>query len=188
MLLYRVFPYLASAAPGTQGHPLYEHRPQRGGRIDHPDYFTWYLSRTATGAIGETFGDLAQWQDSMFGFPAIPGSRRALGLYWLPDNLRLLDLDDGAALAERSLRPTQIVIRNLAATQKWGHQIWDERDPHDPAAHRWQAVEWWSQQRPFWNVIASWQRPEFRGAQEIDLDHPAVRDAALSLSRTLPPI
>ena len=188
MLLYRVFPYLSSAALATQGHPVYEHLPQRNGRIDHPDYFVWYLARTAAGAIGETFGNVGQWQDSMFAFPAIPGSRRALGMYWLPDDIRLLDLDDGAALGERSLRPTHIVIRNLPVTQRWGHQIWDERDPHDPTAHRWEAVEWWSFHRPLWKVIASWQRPEFREVEELTLDHPAIRDAASSLSRVLPTI
>lgn len=36
MLVYRVFPYLAAAKKGAPGHPLYEHHPRRGGRIDHP--------------------------------------------------------------------------------------------------------------------------------------------------------
>ncbi|SIA24350.1 hypothetical protein [Mycobacteroides abscessus] len=36
MLVCRVFPYLAAAKKGAPGHPLYEHHPQRGGRIDHP--------------------------------------------------------------------------------------------------------------------------------------------------------
>jgi RES domain len=186
VLLYRVFPYLPTASPGEPGHPLYEHRPQRGGRIDHPDYFVWYLSPHAAAAIGETFGNLGVWDGSMFPFPLIAGSRRALGTYRLPDDLRLLDLDDPAALVERSLRPTQIVTRNLAVTQAWGHRLWDERDPHDASQHRWQAVKWWSYHRPVWSVMASWERPELQQVEDLDLNHPAVRDAAAALSRVLP--
>jgi RES domain len=89
-----VFPYLTSAQPGEPGHPLYEHRPQRGGRIDHPDYHVWYLSRLAEAACGETFGNLASWDPSMLKFPQLSGARRAVGVYELPDNLRVLDLDD----------------------------------------------------------------------------------------------
>lgn len=183
MLLYRVFPYDPSAAVGEPGHPLYEHRPQRGGRIDHPDYYVWYLSRQAEGAIGETFGNLASWDDSMFHFPAAPGARRSLGVFRLPDDLRLLDLDDPANLTKLQLRPTQVVARNLAVTQEWGHRIWSERDPHDSATHRWQAVKWWSYHRPIWDIIASWARPTFDHVEALDFGHTAVIDAAEALSR-----
>jgi len=187
VLVYRVFPYLPTAAHGEPGHPLYEHQPQRGGRIDHPDCYVWYVATQAAAAVGESFGNLGGWGDTMFPFPAIPGARRALGVYRLPDELRLLDLDDAAALAERALRPTQIVTRNLAVTQAWGHQVRNERDPHDTHQHRWQAVKWWSYHRPSWSVIAGWKRPEFEGVEDLRLDHPVVRDAAAALSRVLPP-
>ncbi|WP_236603743.1 hypothetical protein [Rhodococcus sp. WAY2] len=114
---YRVFPYLPSPKPGQPGHPLYEHRPPRGGHIDHPDFYAWYLSQLAEAACGETFGNLAHWEQSMFGFPQLPGSHRALGTFRLPDDLRVLDLDDPAQLVRLSLRATHIVIRNLAVTQ-----------------------------------------------------------------------
>jgi hypothetical protein len=185
VLLYRVFPHLDTARPGEPGHPEYEHRPQRFGRVDHPDYFTWYLSSEAAAAIGETFGNLAVWDPSMFDFPMLPGARRALGTYRLPDDLRVLNLDDPAALLDRGLRPTQIVARNLAVTQAWAHRIWSERDPHDPTARRWQGVQWWSFHRPSWTVLASWERPEVAGVQELTLTHPAVRDAATALLRPI---
>jgi hypothetical protein len=130
LLAYRVFPYLAAAGLGEPGHPLYEHRPQRGGRIDHPDYHVWYLSRLAEAASGETFGNLSRRDPSMLQFPQIPGSRLAMGVYQLPDDVRVLDLDDPAQLVRLGLRPTQIVVRNLAVTQAWGHRIWSETDPH----------------------------------------------------------
>jgi hypothetical protein len=144
VLVYRVFPFLSTAAAGEPGRPMYEHRPQRAGRIDHPAYYAWYMAAQPEAAVGEVFGNLAKWDDSMFEFPLLPGARRALGIYQLPDDLRLLDLDNPTELAERSLRPTQIVVRNLSVSQAWGHRIWDERDPHDPHSHRWQAVAWWS--------------------------------------------
>lgn len=186
MLLYRVFPYLPAASAGQPGHPLYEHRPQRGGRIDHPDYYVWHLSPQPQAAVGETFGDLGTWDDSMFEFPQVPGSRRSLGVYRVTDDLRILDLDDPAELTRLGLRPSQIVTRNLPVTQAWGHRLWDERDPHDSSQRRWQAAQWWSYHRPSWEVIASWERPAFQSVDRLDLNHNAVRDAADALTRRLP--
>lgn len=186
VLAYRVFPYLHSAAAGGPGHPLYEHRPQRDGRLDHPDYYVWYLTLQPQAAVGEVFGNLAVWETSMFKAPQVHGARRALGVYRLPDDLPVLDLDDPAELAQRGLRPTQVVVRNLAVTQAWAHRIWDERDVHDPARRRWRAVRWWSYHRPFWPVLGSWQRPELDHVEDLDLTHTAVRDAAAALVRPLP--
>lgn len=185
MLAYRVFPHLLTAAAGEPGHPLYQHRPQQGGRIDHPDYHVWHLGRRPEVAVGETFGNLASWDPSMFEVPFLPGGQRALAILRLPDDLRLLDLDDPHVLVELSLRPTQVVSRNLAVTQTWGHRIWQERDPHDPAARRWQAVQWWSYHHPSWEVLASWEEPELVDVDPLSLDHAAVVDAAQELRRVL---
>ncbi|KAF0966620.1 RES domain-containing protein [Rhodococcus sp. T7] len=182
MLVYRVFPYLSTAAPGQPGHPLYEHRPQRGGRIDHPDYYVWYVSRLAEAACGESFGNLARWEDSMLEFPLLPGSRRALGVFELPDDLRILDLDDPAELVRLGLRPTQVVTRNLTVTQRWGHRIWSETEPHT-GDRAWQAVAWWSYHRPQWSVLAGWLRPQLVRVEPLALDHPAIVDAAKALQR-----
>lgn len=183
MLAYRVFAYLPSAGAGEPGHPLYAHRPQRGGRIDHPDYFVWYLAGQPQGAVGETFGNLAIWDLSMFDVPFLPGGRRALGVYRLPDTLRLLDLDDPAELLQRNLRPSQVVIRNLAVTQAWGHQIFSEPDPHDHTSRRWDAVGWWSYHHPRWTILGCWDRPELAAVEDLSLLHPAVLDAAAVLRR-----
>ena len=88
MLVYRVFPHLEIAPLGEPGHPLPEHRPQRGGRADHPDYYVWYLSRQSEAACGEAFGNLSRWIDPMFDFPAVPGARKTLGVCELSDDLR----------------------------------------------------------------------------------------------------
>lgn len=185
VLTYRVFPYLPTAGSGQPGHPLYEHRPQLGGRVDHPDYYVWYLARHPEAAVGETFGNLAAWDPSVFDVPFMPGAQRALGVYVLPDDLRLLDLDDARVLLDRSLRPTQVVIRNLAVTQQWGHAIWAEPDPHDEVRRRWQAVQWWSYHHPSWPILASWDRPRLDHVEPLTLTHPAVTEAARALLRPL---
>jgi hypothetical protein len=184
VLVYRVFPHLAAVSPGQPGHPLYEHRPQHGGRIDHPDYYVWYVGRQRETACGETFGNLARWTADMFEFPAIPGARRALGVYSLPDELRVCDLDDPHRLVELGLRPTQVIGRNLAVTSAWGHRIWSQ---HFAAVggRTWQGVQWWSFHRPTWTVLASWVRPEFVEVEDLDLSHPAMVDAATALRREL---
>jgi hypothetical protein len=185
VLFYRVFPHLASASAGAPGHPEYEHRPQRGGRIDHPDYFTWYLAREAAGAVGESFGNVATWDPSMFEFPFLPGARRALGTYTVPDDLRVLDLNDPAEVVERWLRADPDRGAQPGLHPCLGQSIWDERDPDDPAARRWQAVQWWSLQRPTWSILASSAGPTFVQVEPLTLTHPAVRDAAEALLRVL---
>ncbi len=182
MLVYRVFPFLESAEPGQPGHPLYEHHPQRGGRVDHPDYYTWYLARQQEAACGESFGNFTHWTDSMFEFPAVPGARRALGTYELPDDLRVCDLDDPRCLIEQGLRPTQVVARNLAVTSEWSHRIWSQTSPAVDG-RRWQAVQWWSFHRPAWTVIASWERPQFIRSEPLSLTHLAIVESAAALYR-----
>ena len=186
MLLYRVFPYLSTAKVSQAGHPLYEHTPQRGGRVDHPEYYVWYLARSPEAACGQAFGDLHTWDPSMFVVPFLEGGTRTLATYRLPNELRLLDLDDPKKLLERRLRPTQIVVRNLAVTQAWGYAAWSESDPHDANARRWDAISWWSYHHPGWPVVASWLRPELVELDKLSLEHPAVAEAAKTLRRVIP--
>lgn len=183
MLVYRVFPFLESARPGNPGHPQYEHRPQLVGRADHPDYYVWYLARQPEAAVGESFGNLAEWSDSMFEFPLIPGSRKSLGIFRLHDDLRTLDLDVPSQLVRLGLRPTQVVTRNLPVTQAWAHRIWTERDTQDTSRRRWDAIEWWSYHHPNWTILASWERPVLQEVVRLDCDNLAVRDAAEVLAR-----
>ncbi len=120
----------------------------------------------------------------MFDFPAVPGARKTLGVYELPDDLRICDLDDPHRLVELGLRPTQIVTRNLAVTSEWAHRIWSQRSPAI-GDRKWQAVQWWSFHRPNWTVIASWERPKLVELEHLKLNHPAVVASAKSLNRPL---
>lgn len=190
MILYRVFPHLSTARRGTPGHPHYLHRPQGKGRLDNPgDYDLWYFAVVPEGAIGEVFGDLTAWVDGMFDVPFLPGARRALGRYELPDDLDILELDDAQALLDRGLRPTQVVGRNRAVSQTWALRIFREQT-HD-GSRKWAGVRWWSFQRPQWPVIGLWvppgELPAHRvvGVEALDLSHPAVADAARTLAKNI---
>jgi hypothetical protein len=186
MLVYRVFPYLPSAAPGQPGHPCYLHPSAGGGRLDNPArYSVWYLSYDACGAIGEVFGNQQTWSDAMFGYPALPGSRRALATFTLPDDLPILDLDDAHTLLVRGLRPTHVVERNRAVTQAWALRVYEERD--DRGQSKWQGVKWWSFHRPQWRLLGYWGStlPANVHVEQLHAKHYAVLDAANTLCKPI---
>lgn len=186
MLLYRIFGYDRNAPTNSPGHPEYLHRPAQGtGRIDNPDkYVAWYLAREATGAVAEVFGNQTTWQDGMFDFPYLAGARKALGIYHLPDDLPVLNLDHALALHQRGLRPTQIVERNRSASQQWARDVYEERNVRGEP--KWAGVEWWSYHRPHWRMLGLWQvTPECVQVDALDLKHHAVVDAARSLGRVI---
>lgn len=186
MILYRVFPYLASAADSNeQGHPEYLHRPQTEGRLDNPGlYDAWYLAHEPSGAIGEVFGDLKDWTEDMFDFPRLPGSRRCLGLYSVDDGAAFLDLDDARNLLERGLRPTQVIERNRTATSKWAKDIWLEG--RESGVRTWDGVRWWSYHRPQWRVVCTWgQQPEVIDVHPLDLDNSHLLDASVALAKKI---
>jgi hypothetical protein len=186
MLVYRVFPHLASAAVGAAGHPQYLHRGQGGGRLDNPGhYLVWYLACSPSGAVGEAFADLDTWSDTMFAYPKLAGSRRALATYAIPDDLALLDLDDAKNLLDRGLRPTQVVERNRSATQVWALKIFRERN--DRSSQMWNGVKWWSIHRPQWEIIGYWgtAAPTVVNVERLTTSHSALIDAARALSKPI---
>jgi hypothetical protein len=185
MRVYRVFPYSSSAAPGEPGHAAYVPTGASAGRLDNPDHYaTRYFAEQAVGAVAERFGVLDAWQPSMFLQPR-GGRRLSLATFELSSAARLLDLDDGQVLADRGLRPTQVVKRDLAVTQAWALRIFEERrSPRGP--RRWDGVRWWSAVRPEWPVLGIWSgTAELLQVERLELDHPAVREAALALGRPL---
>jgi hypothetical protein len=181
MLVYRVCPYLPGAPPNTAGHPLYRGT-QGSGRIDNPGkYRIWYLALEPAGAVAEAFGNLDQWDASMFRCLSIPGSHLALATYRLDDDTALLDLDDARNLYARGLRPTQVIERNRAATQAWALSVYNERN--DRGTRIWQGVRWWSYYRPQWRIIGYWgdSVPYPLRTDELTMTSPAITDAAISL-------
>ncbi len=150
MLLYRVFPYLDDAGEGDPGHALHVHPVQGGGRWDNPSlYRTCYLATSPEAAIGEAFGNLVTWTPAMLVFPGLPGSQRRLGVYRFDEEANpLIDLDDAHVLAERGIRPTDVVVRNRTRTQEIAAGIYNER--------KWSGIRWWSYHRPQWSLVALW--------------------------------
>lgn len=190
MLLYRVFPHSPSAAAGSPGHSGYLHRPQVNGRWDNPSlYDTWYFSKSPEGAIAESFGNLATWSAEMFLTPFMPGGRRALGVYSVPDDLSILDLDDARNLLELGMRPSQVVARNLAYTQSRAAEIFDARGL---SGRRWAGLSWWSFHRPTLTNVALWAtltEPAPLTPVEVTpltLSTPSVVEAARMLAKPLP--
>ena len=149
MLLYRVFPWLASAAEGEAGHPLYVPDPRGAGRTDNADrYRVLYLSSAPAGAAAEAFGNLKLWTPRMFPRPDLPGSSRSLATYEIGDELPVLDLDDADALRSLGLRPSQVVTRERQVTQRWALTIYEQG--------KWSGVRWWSYYDPRWYSYAIW--------------------------------
>ncbi|WP_420813457.1 RES domain-containing protein [Leifsonia flava] len=173
---------------GTSGHPDYLHRPQGGGRADNAnEYDTWYYALTPEAAVGEVFGEFAEWSDEMFDVPYLPSGRRALAAYEIPDLLRFIDLDDARNLVDRGLRPTQVVSKNLGVTQGWAMDVFRERNSN--GAPRWDGLRWWSFWRPNWTVFARW-RPvggspdhQLLNIEYIDITHHVVDVARKELRR-----
>ncbi len=188
MLVYRVFAFDPKAPAGSSGHPDYLYHPQGSGRCDNPGlYDAWYYATTPEAALAEVFGDLATWSAGMFDTPYLPTGRRALGVYELPDDVALLDLDDAKSLNDRGLRPTQVVFRIRSATQAWSKLIFEEKAASGKRA--WQGVRWWSYWKPHWTVFVVWIEPaqpvlhSFVRAEALDLTHAAVESARKSLNR-----
>lgn len=180
MLLYRVFPWLASAEPGTPGHALFVPPSRGAGRIDNPGYYdALYLSSAPAGAVAEIFGDLSVWTPEMLRKPQIPGSVRAVGTYELDESARVFDLDDPRALVELALRPSEVVTREREVTQRWALAIFQRR--------AWTGVRWWSYYDPRWYAYGLWDRGSLRvvDVQPLKLDSPAVVEAATVLMRPL---
>jgi hypothetical protein len=179
VLLHRVFPYLPTASKGQPGHPLYLHPAQGTGRFDNPGrYLAWYLAAEPAGAIGETFGQLSVWREEMFAFPHIPGSRRALATYALPDDLPYVDLDDPRRLLELGVRPTQVIERNRPFTQALALRVYE--------LATYNGIRWWSFHRPQWRVSCLWDiAPEIAEVEPLTTAHIAIADAARTLARPI---
>jgi hypothetical protein len=89
----------------------------------------------------------------MLVFPGHPGSQRRLGVYRFDEEANpLVDLDDAHVLAERGVRPTDVVVRNRTRTQEIAAEIHNER--------KWSGIRSWSHHRPQWSLVAHWTADE----------------------------
>lgn len=176
--LYRVFPYLAAAAPGQPGGALYL-PPQGGGRLDNPGFYSvLYMSSHAAGAIAEAFGRFPEWTAGMLvGNPSLPGSVRALARYQLPEDSEICNLDDPHRLLSLGLRPSDVVSRDYAHTRAWARRIFEEG--------RWTGIRWWSYYDPQWASLGIWNTAslELLEVVRLTLAYPALLEAGRIIAR-----
>lgn len=152
---------------------------QGAGRVDNPGlYRVLYAGDSATGAVAERFGNLSAWTESMFGTgSALAGMRMALVEYEA-EALRVLDLDDPAALLERRLRPSRIVTPERTVTQQWARSIHEET--------LWDGVRWWSYWDSRWSSFGIWTTTGVVPVRVTPLSRadPAVQEASRRLARS----
>jgi len=162
---------------------------QGGGRFDNPHrYAALYAAITPQGAVGETFGNASTWLEREI-TRTKEGRPRCLVSLELPDDTRLLDLDDPITLTDLGLRPSDVVRRNRDRTHEVALALWLGRTQTATRGLRWRS--YW---RPEWEVVVVWSDdvippwfPFLRvdAVEELRIDHPAVVLAADVLPREL---
>jgi hypothetical protein len=178
--LYRVFPYLRSAAEDEPGGALYVSA-QGGGRLDNAaDYTVLYLSDAAAGAIAEAFGRFSEWTAAILeGSPSLPGSARAIARFQLPEAAPICNLDDPAQLGALGLPPSDVVSRDYTRSRAWARRIYEQG--------RWIGVRWWSYYDPQWASFGLWEigQLELEDVRLLRLDDAAIQDAGRIIARRI---
>jgi hypothetical protein len=176
--LFRVCPHDPSAPRGTPGHPLFVPAIQGAGRLDNADlYEVLYVADAPEAAVAERFGNLAVWTDAMLA-PPRSLSRGAMSLVeYDAEKVRVQDLDDASELVRLSLRPSEVVTRDRARTQRWAAGIWRE--------NRWDGIRWWSYYASHWGSFGLWTHSKLRVSSVTPLSrsHPAVVAAGATVVR-----
>jgi hypothetical protein len=151
--------------------------------LDNPDlYSVLYLGNSPSGAMAEAFGRFPEWTPAMLrGSPSLPGSTRVLARYDLDAREPLCDLDDPRQLLRLRLRPSNVVSRDYVRTRAWARRIYETR--------AWAGISWWSYYDLQWTSVGLWKtdRLTLMEVQELQLDHPAVSDAASIIARRIIP-
>lgn len=160
-------------------------RPQLHGRWDNSElYDSWYLSCSAVGAVAESFYNKQRWVPEVFLTPA--GHSRSLAVFEFEEPLPLVNLDDAEALQTLKIRPSQVVVQDLAKTQRIARTI------HAQYSTTRAGISWWSSQLPSETSVLLWGNDgvppvglKLVGLEALSVDHPAVIDAASKLYRVL---
>jgi hypothetical protein len=180
---HRVAWYDAAArTPDTSGHPLYVYPRQGTGRVDDAEheYLVRYVGTDPAGCVAEAFGDFGVWTPALLEPPpTLRGAVRALVTYDI--DARVCDLDDAKCLTQLGLRPSQVVSSERRVTQRWARQVFD--------SGRYDGVSWWSRRDARWTSAGLWHvaGATVEDVTVLDLDHPAVVEAAgVLLRRVLP--
>lgn len=180
--LFRCYPRVSGARPGKPGHWSFVPRPQFHGRWDNSDlYDSWYFSRSAVGAIAESFYNKRRWIPEVFLTPA--GEPRAI-VELEYSGPALVDLDNARELLALDVRPSAVVVHDLGVTQALARRVFEQRGAQVGG------LSWWSSQMPAETSVLLWGddgKPpaglRVVGIQALSVEHPAVVEAASRLYR-----
>lgn len=172
MLLYRCFAWNRRARPVDRDGALWFPRGLQGeGRHDNPDsYGCLYVTDRPVSAVVE---QLARFRGQRLTEGMLVRRRLplALGAIELPDDRRVVDLDDPALLAAHELRPSLVATRRREVTQP---QALDLFRRHRRAV----ALRWWSTYEALWANLTIFDRaaPALRLAdvRRLRMDDPDV--------------
>jgi hypothetical protein len=155
--------------------------PQGDGRLDNPiAYQVLYASDSPAGACAEVFNRgkyRTQWsRDMLRPLPGNPDAKRSIAWYEIDDSITVANLDDPRELLSRGLRPSDVVTRDYARTQNWALKIFNASDAD--------GIRWWSYHDSRWGSFGLWSTDAISafGADRLEIDHPAIREAAEVLS------
>jgi len=179
-LLYRVFPFLAGAAPIDPGGALYVPRSdQLTGRHDCSErYGALYAARDPESAVAELIQQFRGRALSNSDFRRADGRVDALASINDEQLDGIVDLDDPSELVKRGLRPSSVATRDREVTKPIAVEIFDEG-----AA----GFAWWSTLEASWvnvTLFIERARPKLRLVGEpepLSTEHAAVPSAAETL-------
>jgi hypothetical protein len=175
--LFRTLPYDRRAAADEPGAALWFPRAFQGeGRHDNPDiYGCLYVSEVAVSAVAEA---LAVFRGSGRLRPTMLvrfGLRLVLIELDLADGAGLVDLDDPVVLRRERLRPSRVATRRRSETRAQASMLYAK---HAAVA----GLRWWSALEASWINVTLFDRAAgdlaVRSVERLELDHPAVREAA----------
>jgi hypothetical protein len=179
VILFRCFAWDRGADAPARGGALWFPRVLQGdGRHDAPErYGCLYVSEDPVSAVVE---QLAPLVGARLDEPDLVrgGLPLALAALRLPDDARVVDLDEPLVLAGEALRPSLVATRERARSQA-DAALLHERHP-DAAGLR-----WWSALEPRWANVTLFDRASpglaVEGLEPLELGSDVVGEAAAFL-------
>lgn len=176
MLVYRCFAWNRRARHVDRDGPLWFPRALQGeGRHDNPDaYGCLYVTDRPVSAVVE---QLARFRGQRLTEGMLLRRRLplALGAIELPDERRVVDLDDPEVLAAHELRPSLVATRRREVTQPQALELFRRQ-------RRAAALRWWSTYEALWANFTVFDRAasalQLAEVRRLRLDDQDVIDAA----------
>jgi hypothetical protein len=185
-MLYRLFPWTASAAPDEPGGPLFNPRRQQGGgRHDQPAAFgALYLSRSDVSTIAEWLAAFRGQGLNEEDFSRTDGRSWAVVGFDEGRLGDLPDLDDPAELDRRRLRPSGVATHRRPVTQRLAADLFAEGAV---------GFSWWSTLEASWSNVTLFAERALpllavaEAPRRMTIDEPLVRAAAAAVGVLLEP-